>query len=252
MKKISFILCLLVSVTHAQSDITKIEYWIGSDPGFGSATFVTGITPQPDISGFMQTITPNLSQGINYIGYRSIDDSGKWSHTNFLTVYAVDAQPSQVAKVEYFWDNDPGFNNAVDSIYSNPVADVSNGLLYANVLPLLELGEHILLVRSKDTKGRWSHTNYVEAINVEPVSVSELEEAGVAIFPNPFSNEISISASNNEPLRFILYDINGKKLMDKLVSGQSVIPTTELPTGTYTSMIWKKQKTVYRTVLIKQ
>ncbi len=243
---------LLVSIAHAQPNISKMEYWIGTDPGFGAAIDIPLTNQQPDIS-FIQSYTANLAQGINYIGYRSKDANNVWSHTNFLTLFVVDSSNSKIVEVEYFWDIDSGFNAASDTIFVNPVADISNGILYANVPFNLGLGNHILFVRSKDDQGRWSHTNYVDPVQVIPVSVNELfDQTGTTVYPNPFSDAISVFSKSNETFRFLLYDISGRKVMDKIVNGNYTIQTTELTPGTYTLLLWTTEKKIYRTTLIKQ
>lgn len=253
MKNITIILLLLVSVAQAQPSITQMEYWIGTDPGIGIANPITLPTQQPDIN-FIQTLSPSLNLGINYVGYRSKDANNVWSHTNFITLFVADSAHSKIVEVEYFWDVDSGFNAAVDSIFANPVNDISNGILYANVPLNLGLGSHILFVRSKDNQSRWSHTNYVDSVNVYgTVSLNELfDETGISVNPNPFNDVISVSSKSIDSFRFILYEMSGRKIIDKIVRGNGSIQTSELTSGTYTLVLWTTEKKIFRTTLIKQ
>lgn len=252
MKQITFILLLLVSIAHAQTNIVKMEYWIGTDPGFGAAIDISLSNQQPDIN-FIQSITPNLNQGINYLGYRSKDANNVWSHTNFLTLYVVDSTHSVITEVEYFWDVDSGFNAHADTLYLNPVADISNGLLYANVPFNLPLGTHILFSRSKDSQGRWSHTNYVDSIEVTPPnSIAEFSNhTGIQLYPNPFADKITIESKGNEKIRVTAYDIEGKKVIDKILNPDTVIDTQTLVSGTYLICVLTANNKIYQFKMIK-
>ncbi|HMR47168.1 MAG TPA: T9SS type A sorting domain-containing protein [Bacteroidia bacterium] len=253
MKKLTFILLLLAATAQAQPNITQMEYFIGNDPGFSSAIPITGFTSQPDINNFINSITPSLNPGINYLGYRSKDANNVWSHTNFLTLYVVDSTQSKIAEVEYFWDVDSGFNAHSDTLFANPIADITNGILYADVPINLGLGTHILFVRSKDTKGKWSHTNYVDSVIVTgTVAISEfINQTGINVYPNPFSDNITIEPNNNETLRVTVYTIEGKKVMDKVINQISKLETQTLASGAYILSIVTDKKRIYRTTIIK-
>ncbi|MBK7966122.1 MAG: T9SS type A sorting domain-containing protein [Bacteroidetes bacterium] len=252
MKKLTFILLLLVSIAQAQPNITQMEYFIGTDPGFSSAMQITGFTSQPDINNFINSITPSLNPGINYLGYRSKDANNVWSHTNFLTLYVVDSTQRKIAEVEYFWDVDSGFNAHSDTLFANPIADITNGILYADVPINLGLGTHILFARSKDTKGRWSHTNYVDSVIVTATAISEfINQTGINVYPNPFSDNITIEPNNNETLRVTVYTIEGKKVMDKVINQTSKLETQTLSSGAYILSIVTDKKRIYRTTIIK-
>lgn len=254
MKKLTFILLLFVSIAQAQPNITQIEYFINTDPGFNAATQITTFPLQPNINNFISTITPNLTLGINYLGYRTKDANNVWSHTNFLTLFAIDSAQSKIVEIEYFWDVDSGFGAAADTIFVNPISNLSNGILYADVPINLGLGNHLLFVRSKDNQSRWSHTNYVDSVYVYgTVSLNELfNETETSVYPNPFNEAISVSSKSNDVFRFMLYDISGRKVIDKKVNGNSTIQTPELPSGTYTLLLWTNEKKIYKTTLIKQ
>jgi hypothetical protein len=252
MKKLTFILLLFVSIAQAQPNITKMEYFIGTDPGFDMAVDIAGLPVQPDIANFIQTITPNLNLGINYIGYRSKDANNVWSHTNFVTWFVVDSTQNKITEVEYFWDVDSGFNAHSDTLYANPVADISNGILYADVPLNLSVGTHILFVRSKDTQNRWSHTNYVDTVEVITSIPELLTTHGVSVYPNPFVDEISITLEKNETVRLMLYDMEGKKVADKIIQQSGKLNTQMLTSGAYTIFVWTEKQKIYRSTIIKQ
>lgn len=196
MKQITFILVLLVSIAQAQPNIVKMEYWIGTDPGFGAAINIPLSNQQSDIS-FIQSITPNLNQGINYLGYRSKDANNVWSHTNFLTLYVVDSTHSVITEVEYFWD--------VDSVVVVPftsIADFSN-------------------------------------------------QTHVQVYPNPFADKITIEPKGMEKMRVMAYDIDGKKVIDKVINSTTYIDTQTLISGTYLICVLTDNNKVYQFKMIK-
>ncbi|MCC7534081.1 MAG: T9SS type A sorting domain-containing protein [Bacteroidia bacterium] len=253
MKKITIILMLLVSIAQAQPNIVKMEYWIGTDPGFGAAIDIPLSNQQPDLS-FTQSITPNLNQGINYLGYRSKDVNNVWSHTNFLTLFVVDSTHSVITEVEYFWDIDSGFNTHTDTVYLNPVADITNGLLYANVPLNLGMGTHILFVRSKNSQGRWSHTNYVDSVIVTgTVDIVEFSnQTGVQVYPNPFTENITIEPKDNEKMRVMVYDMEGRKVIDKIINSTTYMDTQKLISGAYLICVLTDNNRVYQSKIIKR
>ena len=97
-------------------NIIAAEYYIDSDPGFGSGTAFT-VSPQG------QTIIQNfnfaassLTRGLHRLYIRVKDASGKWSLTNTPLFYYETVLPvpptDQFVKLEWFWTTDPGFGNA--------------------------------------------------------------------------------------------------------------------------------------------
>lgn len=233
-------------MAQAQSNLVKMEYWIGNDPGFGLGIDIPVSNQQPDLN-FIQSIAPNLSPGINYLGFRSKDANNVWSHTNFLTLNVIDSTQLKIVEIEYFWDTDSGFNTHSDTLFLNPVADISNGLLNGNVPLNLGPGTHLLYVRSKDSQGRWSHTNYVDSVVIMgTVDIKTFSnQTGVQAFPNPFTDHITIAPNNNEKIRVIIYDVAGKRMLDKVVLTNSDLDTQTLIPGIYSIFILTEKNKVY-------
>jgi hypothetical protein len=253
MKKLTFIWLLLIATAQAQPTITQMEYFVNNDPGFNAAIPITGFPIQSNINGFVNAISGNLSQGINYIGFRSKDANNVWSHTNFITLYVVDSTQSKIVEIEYFWDVDSGFNAHSDTLFANPIADISNGMLYANVPSSLSLGTHRLFVRSKDTKGRWSHTNYTDSVVVLLTGLEDLAyQTGISVYPNPFADNVTITTNNNETLRIMVYNMEGKKVLDKIINQTTIMETQTLTSGAYILSVWTEKKRIYRTTIIKE
>ena len=153
----------------ALPNVTKVEYFLDTDPGFGAAIDVP-VTVATDISGIVFNVNISaLAAGFHQLGLRSRDANGKWSLTNQRTFYyepaALNALPN-VTKVEYFIDADPGFGSATD-VPVTAATDIS-GVALAVPLAALPAGFHALSVRSRDANGKWSLTN-VRSFYYEPV-----------------------------------------------------------------------------------
>ncbi|MFT3682914.1 MAG: CARDB domain-containing protein [Ferruginibacter sp.] len=165
MKKIKNILfvflCFVVfSNAKAQVNITRAEYFIDNDPGFGNATSIS-ITPATDIAD-RQVVIPlaGLTDGFHNFFLRTKDANNNWSVTNKLSFYKTNIAGSllpNIIKAEYFIDTDPGFGAAVNIpvTASTDVADRSVAV------PLNSVGDgfHNLYLRSLDANGKWSITN---------------------------------------------------------------------------------------------
>ena len=97
-------------------NIVAAEYYVDSDPGFGSGTAFT-VSPQGQtiIQNFNFAST-SLTRGLHRLYIRVRDANGKWSLTNTHLFYYETLLPvnpvDQFVKLEWFWNNDPGFGNA--------------------------------------------------------------------------------------------------------------------------------------------
>ena len=142
-------------------NISKIEYYLDSDPGYGNGSPVN-FAGTTDISTAINLNLIPLSSGVHIVCIRSQDVNGSWSHDNkwlILKPYNGGAAATlpNIVKVEYFVDVDPGFGNG-NSIAITPGTDLNNlifNLDYSNFSP----GVHIISVRSQDANGAWSLDN---------------------------------------------------------------------------------------------
>ncbi len=147
-------------VIYVQPQITDAEYFWDTDPGIGNAvgTYVFAATDSLSLSTPISTI--GLKKGYHTLYVRTKDNFNKWSLSEGRVIYIT----SQITTCEYFWDTDPGIDNATktssflptDSLNFNPVI-TTNGL---------SKGYHTLYTRTKDSDGIWSlsepRTIYIE------------------------------------------------------------------------------------------
>jgi hypothetical protein len=172
-------------ISSAQN-VTQVEYFFDTDPGFGNGTQVT-ITPSTNIVSLaFSANVASLTNGMHTLFVRSKDANGVWSITNNMPIAKVQpvfANPhsaTNIVKAEYFYDTDPGFGLGTD-IPVTPALNIPSLLFNANVTALAA-GMHTLYVRTKDANGQWSITNNyvfakVQAVGTNPHSTSNIVKA---------------------------------------------------------------------------
>ncbi len=166
-------LLLLLLKNGVTQNISRIEYFINTDPGFGNATSIS-FSPSGNISNlfFSPDISP-LAKGLHHLYIRSQDDAGVWSLTNHW-VFVKDVVSGNVTKLEYFIDTDPGFGSGINIAFS-PSANVSNLLISPDISSLAK-GIHTLFIRSLDDAGKWTLTNrWMFLKEVVPGNLAKLE-----------------------------------------------------------------------------
>lgn len=169
------------------ANITKIEYFIDTDPGFGKGTIIP-ITSSNDVTINSSLDISAIATGVHHIYFRSQDAKGSWSLTNvqafFIANVAAQLPSNPVAapvtKMEYFIDSDPGFGNG-KTITITSSMDVSASNVAIDLSALVN-GVHRIYFRSQDANGSWSTTN-VQTFNILLASVT--------IPPNPVAASIT-------------------------------------------------------------
>ena len=142
-------------------NITEIEWFIDEDPGFGNGTPIQVSTPAQGISISNLSLPLNLSEGMHRFYVRSRQSTGKWSHTTEqLFYYEVPVtQPTvgAITRVEWFWDEDPGFGNG-NSVTIPSGQTQLTGLAFTVPLPANTQVNHVFYIRALDD---WSLTTVV-------------------------------------------------------------------------------------------
>lgn len=164
----------LTIVTAGKSQITGFEYFINSDPGTGNATPLT-VEQGNDILGNFTIPIGSLGEGLHSLGIRAKGSQGTYSHTLIHSFYILSPNSSELSRVEYFIDTDPGHGNGVEI----PLTFDSGGNI-RYVVPLSEVSEgpHLLGIRTKDSQGIWSHTQrnfFYNRSDGESVNIVRLE-----------------------------------------------------------------------------
>ena len=111
------------SQSTADSRIAKAEYFIDTDPGFGSAVSVPIATPANKLELSFNVNISALSQGFHMMIIRTRDNLGRWSSSFERVFYVYRSQGDAAGKIdraEYFIDTEPGFGSAVTIPITTP------------------------------------------------------------------------------------------------------------------------------------
>lgn len=159
MKKQYFIYLLLLfsSQLQAQQQLTKAEYFVDADPGYGAGVdipFTAGTTL--DVN-FSVSLPNNISDGFHYITVRVKNANNQWSSVltrPFLKENLTPRTTSTVTAIEYFIDSDPGYG-AATAVPVTAALTTDNSFSISLPNNIAE-GFHYLTVRVKDANNRWS------------------------------------------------------------------------------------------------
>ncbi len=184
MKKLflSLPLWLGLAAVYAQN-ITRVEYFIDTDPGFGAATAVPGYVPGSSLSFQVPCSTLDaLSEGLHRLFTRAQDENGAWSVVHSSLFYkdnSLSASPAAITRIEYFIDSDPGFGAATAVPGYVPGSPLSFQVPGA-ILDALAGGLHHLFIRAQDENGAWSvvHSSLFykdNSLSASPAAITRIE-----------------------------------------------------------------------------
>ena len=244
---------LLAGLQQYAQNITRLEYWIDGDPGYGQATSIP-ITQAVNLQNIVSSDVLSLAPGTHILGIRSKDANGRWSQTNTAS-FRISAivSPTDVVSIEYFWDGDAGFGQNQIHDLTTSTQNLVNHVFQANVPADFSANNpHILFSRSLDNAGRYSQTNIVDEVVLEPLlSVADFTRAGIEIYPNPVQDELNIRM-DADAARLIIYDLNGRKVLDTKINQTDQVHLSHLSAGVYHAYFWKQSDKIHLVKLIKK
>ncbi|MEO7312027.1 MAG: hypothetical protein ABIX01_16615 [Chitinophagaceae bacterium] len=149
-------------VGNAQPNITRVEYYIDTDPGFGLGTAITTSGTATEKNGSFTLDLTALSNGVHIVGARTQDANGAWSHDNKwlfakLGGALLETTVPNLVRSEYYVNTDPGFGLGT-AITTTGSATDKNGSFTLDITGY-PLGVTIVGVRSQDANKAWSHDN---------------------------------------------------------------------------------------------
>ncbi len=153
-------------------NISKLEYYIDTDPGIGKGINLS-IPPTNNVTKSINIPLSNISNGFHVLYIRAKDNNGNWSITNNSVFYKA-VVSTEIEKMEYYLDIDPGFNNATPVVVSKDT-DVTKSI---NIdLSKVSKGIHTLYIRAKNVSGKWSlnAVNAFYCMQSKTTNISELE-----------------------------------------------------------------------------
>lgn len=136
------------------AQISCVEYFWDNDPGVGKATSLD-ITPGHELDlNNIEIPTTNLTPGTHLLGLRAFGEGG-WAPTLLQEVLVPNSDAGIITRVEYFWDQDPGFGQGTAiSIVPGQEVNLENVEV---AMDGLSAGDHSLFVRAF-ANGRWGST----------------------------------------------------------------------------------------------
>ena len=147
-KLLAFVCALFISGTLIAQELRRMEYFFDADPGYGAGVPIDGIkegqnTCQIDFS--------SLEAGVHIFNIRAQDSKANWSSVWSRAIYVYNLHGGDLARLEYFFDNDPGYGKGKN------VQRLREGEgKYLLSLDGLEAGVHNFNLRAQDVRGNWS------------------------------------------------------------------------------------------------
>lgn len=192
--------------------IQKVEYFIDTDPGFGSGTDIF-ITAGNTVTANLNIPLPTaLSDGFHKFYVRAKNSDGVWSMVHTQNFFKTNELPSiqNIVKLEYFIDTDAGFGQGI-----NIPISVNTNITQGLTIPLpsnLPVGFHQFFIRAQDASGKWStvHTQNFFKTNDLP-SIQNVVKLEYFIGVDPgfgLANAISVSSETTINLNNIIFAVD--------------------------------------------
>jgi gliding motility-associated-like protein len=135
--------------------ITRVEYFVDTDPGRGNGVSVP-VTSAANINLNFSLLLGPVTEGFHIIYFRGRTADGQWTFPLARPVFvqrnAQTAAAPTLRRMEYFFDNDPGQGNGI----SVPLALSAEDQSVVLDLTSVTAGFHVLYIRAEDSNGRWS------------------------------------------------------------------------------------------------
>lgn len=176
-----------------QSNITALEYYVDTDPGFGNGSPLT-ITAATNIDISSVISTSSLAIGFHRLHVRAQDSDGQWSNISTRSFYIANADLTTQANIitmEYYFDTDPGFGAGTSlSISSGTTIDFSSNLPTSS----LSAGYHELYVRALDVFGNWSE------VESRSFLIDQYTSGNISSYEYFFDSDPGVGNSTNVPV----------------------------------------------------
>jgi hypothetical protein len=85
------------------------------------------------------------------------------------------------------------------------------------------------------------------------VGINEVKnKKDFTLFPNPFSNKLTITSKTNEPLEITLFDLTSRKLLQQQFTNSTTINTSQLSKGIYIYQLSNKNGVIKKGKVVKE
>lgn len=148
-----------LSIQPPTHNLSAVEYFFDTDPGFGMGTLVPLTSGSSTDSMVITADISSFADGFHNLFVRAKDVFGGWSLVQFRSFYklSVPVLAVNIVAAEYFIGNDPGAGLGTP-IALNPASNIDSLGFTVDISGLSD-GFYNLAVRVKDSEGKWSLTN---------------------------------------------------------------------------------------------
>lgn len=160
------------------SPITRMEYFVDTDPGLGNGRAVS-ITSGTGVSLTFQSSLTGLTEGIHHLYVRAMDSDGEWGIARaraFQVISTASLAIPSITRIEYFIDTDPGYGQA-PQMTSAVGPNVQGKVLIS--MSGRPLGNHTLYARARDANGLWSAVKSVPFQISNTVTLVDTDTDGI-------------------------------------------------------------------------
>jgi len=165
----------IFDVSAANStDVVAAEYFFDTDPGPGLG-YSLSIGRGVQVGTFSNIPSAGLSIGLHFMGVRTKNVRGDWSHAVFGLIRVIDSAQipttprATLDSAAYFIDTDPGIG--LDQSFAIPLGQTAIQGGFSLPTGTLSLGGHTLAVRVRDSNGQWSTVGTAPFTNCVPPAV---------------------------------------------------------------------------------
>jgi len=223
-------------ISSMATKVSKAEYFIDTDPGFGKAKQFTIASPGSDLALDLTDDLAGMEQGMHQIGFRARDEDGRWGSAIQRIFYFLkipNPDQANITHIEYFFDNDPGYGLGTSVAVPSPAQD-KDIIINADVSALAQ-GNHIIYLRVKNAISQWGQL-YAEAFTYTVTGLGKNEVVRLfKIYPNPNNGNFKIQFPENHSdiFKIRIIDLSGNTIIDKNVAGKCGEFSLDIPKGIY-------------------
>ena len=135
-----------------EGDLARLEYFFDVDPGYGQGRPLSA--PSTGTNNYVMSFE-GIQPGAHVVYLRAWDDENHWSQTLSRPVYVCSVSGTDISRLEYFFDADPGYGNGRALSYPRTPAP-TYPRTYVMSFDGIQPGAHVLNVRALNNQGRWS------------------------------------------------------------------------------------------------
>ena len=164
-------------------DITAMEYFIDSDPGFGNGTTIV-ISPGQDVTTDFAADLSDIEEGFHVLYMRGRDMNGTWSICHSKPFFKdTEKMLANVTEVEYYFSNVDTITPVYGYSAFTPAPDVDI-TFEADITTLARNTNHYFHIMGRESSGvasiEYTHQFYVESSNNPPIVAISIQDINLS------------------------------------------------------------------------